>query len=444
MKTWIVLSAAVFLFCALKAPPTAAVTLHVMPDGSGDAPSIQAGLDMCEAGDILLVAPGIYTENIIWPVTTSLKLMSESGPEMTVLDGDGAGSVIHIGSGVGLATEIRGFTIQNGDAYSGGGIHCDGGSSPTIKYNIITGNTATGGGGILYSSNSAPKIVGNTISHNSAVAGGGVLVWDDCGGEIRYNIITQNTASTGGGGGIASQNGFPIIADNEIKGNVGGAILCNLADQSTIIGNVITSNVGTGVTCSENASPNIQGCTIAENTGNGVYCPWDSYPLINFNNIFANGGHGVMKSGPVEVPVDALNNWWGDPSGPSYFGPGTGDGVTNFVDFDPWSVGAFNVSDAGPPTSPVPFVLSPNYPNPFNPNTTIPFSVDRPQRVKVSMYDLTGRRLAVLVDQVFGAGSHAAHWDGRDELGRAVSSGPYLVSMETGGRVESQKIMLVR
>ncbi len=274
------------------------------------------------------------------------------------------------------------------------------------------------------------------------------MVWDGCGGEITYNIITENEATTNGGGGIVSQNGFPIIANNEIRDNKcfdrGGGIFCNLNDQSTIIGNVIKNNEGSGVHCDDNSSPNIEANIIAENEGNGVYCWLGSYPQINFNNIYGNGGFGVLKAGPVEDPVNALNNWWGDPTGPSGNGPGSGDAVSGFVDFDPWSAGPHLISDAGPPTSPAPMVLSPNYPNPFNPNTTIPFAVDRPQRVKVSMYDLTGRWVATLVDQVYGAGSHSAQWDGRDEQGRAVSSGSYLVRMETAGRIESLKIMLVR
>ena len=80
MKTSIVLSAAAFLFCAMQAPPTAAMTVYIMPDGSGDAPTVQVGLDMCAAGDTVLVAAGTYHENIVWPDMDGLKLMSESGP----------------------------------------------------------------------------------------------------------------------------------------------------------------------------------------------------------------------------------------------------------------------------------------------------------------------------------------------------------------------------
>jgi len=83
-------------------------------------------------------------------------------------------------------------------------------------------------------------------------------------------------------------------------------------------------------------------------------------------------------------------------------------------------------------------------PNPFNPLTSISFSVDRPQRVSISVFDMTGKRVATVSNEVYGAGSHTVEWNGKDSSGRAVSSGAYLVRMETEGQAESKKIMLVR
>jgi hypothetical protein len=84
------------------------------------------------------------------------------------------------------------------------------------------------------------------------------------------------------------------------------------------------------------------------------------------------------------------------------------------------------------------------HPNPFNPHTTVAFSVGRPQNVRISVFDASGRLVVVLIDQVCGAGSHGAEWDGADASGRAVSSGTYLVRMETEGEVDSRKVVLVR
>jgi len=83
-------------------------------------------------------------------------------------------------------------------------------------------------------------------------------------------------------------------------------------------------------------------------------------------------------------------------------------------------------------------------PNPFNPNTSISFTVDRQQTVRVVVYDISGMWVANIADQVYGSGSHSVEWDGRNSAGHAVSSGTYFVRMETAEIVESLKIMLVR
>ncbi|MFH1845244.1 MAG: hypothetical protein ABIF77_18820 [bacterium] len=83
-------------------------------------------------------------------------------------------------------------------------------------------------------------------------------------------------------------------------------------------------------------------------------------------------------------------------------------------------------------------------PNPFNPQTSVEFSVDRLQQVRVWVCDLSGRRLVLLTDQQFGPGTHAVPWDGRDGYGRAVASGTYLAVMEGDQVTDSTKLLLVR
>jgi len=83
-------------------------------------------------------------------------------------------------------------------------------------------------------------------------------------------------------------------------------------------------------------------------------------------------------------------------------------------------------------------------PNPFNPHTSVSFTVDKTQHVEIAVYDLSGRRVTLLADQVFNQGEHATHWDGRDGAGRAVASGTYVVRFVADRRAESRKIMLVR
>ena len=89
-------------------------------------------------------------------------------------------------------------------------------------------------------------------------------------------------------------------------------------------------------------------------------------------------------------------------------------------------------------------VLQTTYPNPFNPCTVIELSLDRPQHVNVSIYDISGRRVIVLEDREFTAGGHELYWDGCDAAGRPQSSGVYLLRLRTAKVDESQKIILLR
>ncbi len=84
------------------------------------------------------------------------------------------------------------------------------------------------------------------------------------------------------------------------------------------------------------------------------------------------------------------------------------------------------------------------HPNPFNPLTTISFSIDHLQKVELCIFDMTGKRIAILADRAFEAGVHSLDWQGIDLQGRAVASGTYLLRMSTEERVTSKKMMLVR
>ena len=79
------------------------------------------------------------------------------------------------------------------------------------------------------------------------------------------------------------------------------------------------------------------------------------------------------------------------------------------------------------PEEPLPsdYVLEQNYPNPFNPSTTISFSLPEQAHVRLSIYNVLGREVAVLLDDALPAGSYSQIWDGRTTRGLAASSGLY-------------------
>ena len=88
--------------------------------------------------------------------------------------------------------------------------------------------------------------------------------------------------------------------------------------------------------------------------------------------------------------------------------------------------------------------LAGNHPNPFNPLTRIDFSLNRPGKIRLQVFDLSGARIAVLADGWREAGAHQVSWDGRDSYGQAVSSGVYLYQLETNQGRLTRRMVLVR
>jgi Secretion system C-terminal sorting domain len=88
---------------------------------------------------------------------------------------------------------------------------------------------------------------------------------------------------------------------------------------------------------------------------------------------------------------------------------------------------------------PVNFALYQNFPNPFNPSTTIPFSIPQPGQVKLSVYDLTGREVNILVNKFLNAGDYRSDWNAS-----GLSSGVYFYKLEAGSYSDTKEMMFVK
>src|SRR5262245_38154044 len=134
MRSLILLAALAF------ATPASSRTWYILPDGSGDAPTIQAGVDSAAAGDIVLVAAGTYSTMttvmidgtptaVFVAIMKNIRLISENGPAATTIGHDDAGVVVYT-HGVDSSAEVKGFTI----ASHFGGFGCVGPfpSSPVV------------------------------------------------------------------------------------------------------------------------------------------------------------------------------------------------------------------------------------------------------------------------------------------------------------------------
>lgn len=90
------------------------------------------------------------------------------------------------------------------------------------------------------------------------------------------------------------------------------------------------------------------------------------------------------------------------------------------------------------------YTLTQNYPNPFNPGTVIRYSVPANSSVRLTVYDITGRRVRTLIAENKAAGKYAVEWDGTNDAGRLVSSGLYFYRLSAGDFVKTRKMMLLR
>jgi len=102
-----------------------------------------------------------------------------------------------------------------------------------------------------------------------------------------------------------------------------------------------------------------------------------------------------------------------------------------------------NVSTEDEVQNPVVYALS-NYPNPFNPSTTINYSLKEASSVRVDIYNLKGQQVRHLLSETKAAGDNHLIWDGTDDQGRSVASGVYLYKIHAGKYSSSKKMMLLK
>ena len=89
-------------------------------------------------------------------------------------------------------------------------------------------------------------------------------------------------------------------------------------------------------------------------------------------------------------------------------------------------------------------ILFNNYPNPFNPSTTISYSLQHASNLRVDIYNIKGQKVKSLVNEHKPAGKHSVTWHGTDDSGNAVGSGIYFYRMEAEGYVETKKMVLMK
>ncbi len=339
--------------------------------------TIQSAIDFSGEGDTVLVAPGVYYENLdfrgkgVVLASHFILEFDSSLIDKTIIDGgkpevSSRGSVVRFVSGEGSGSVIQGFTLRNGigsaldefgygggifcylsapriinnriennEAHFGGGIACFyGDSEPRIISNLILKNRGIIGAGV-FSQGIDPLIQNNRIENNSSSYRGGGIFFKLSSPKVRGNIVSQNTAAKYGGGiyGLAT---YGEIVDNWLEGNraelKGGGIHISSQSQAKIIGNVIESNSsGLGGGLYNLYSSNfVANNTFIDNraseSSGAIYCSGVSPDLPRIlNNIFYLNQGGIDCSQGC-MPQIYYNDFWNN-SGPDFVCdiPGLGD-----------------------------------------------------------------------------------------------------------------------
>ena len=148
-----------------------------------------------------------------------------------------------------------------------------------------------------------------------------------------------------------------------------------------------------------------------------------------------------VTNGTVDTLVSGLNHPAGidfAPNGDLYIAAFT-DG--ELLKVDGTAIGTDAEQHESIPSS---FTLLHNYPNPFNPQTTIEYTLTQPVHVRLTVHNILGQGVQTLVDEVKQPGSYAVRWDGTDGDQRPLSSGVYFYRMRAGDQVETRTMHLIK
>jgi hypothetical protein len=201
-----------------------------------------------------------------------------------------------------------------------------------------------------------------------------------------------------------------------------------------------------GVAIADSAAPFLAENIIDLNAFSGIYNLGDPGPevgrtLSDANDIVDNAFFAVFNLGLSAV--DADYNYWGDTcvEDSLFYGP---------VDYVPWTdethtetytecaTGAWSNGSGRA-------ALGHNFPNPFNPSTAIRYTVPSPGgKVKLTVYDLSGRKVRTLVEASKGPGEYLVTWHGLDDENRELGSGVYFYRLEVGETRLERKMVLLK
>jgi hypothetical protein len=289
-------------------------------------------------------------------------------------------------------------------------------------------------------------------------------------GHAYLSTIT-NSFSTGIVNGTADTGGLVGVADMSTLGNCYSDGTVNGTNGTGgLIGSATMSFESTISNCYSRSDVNGN-----EATGGLIGSVWVSSGNLVVSNCYSTGQvTGETSTGGLvgsEHGASSINSYWDlETSGQTSSSLGEGRTTaemtypyanTTYLDWDfadiwgadetssvndgyPYLLENIHVSvEQGEIASPSKISMS-NFPNPFNPNTTIVFNLSQPEKVKLIIYNIKGQIARNLCDEYLDAGEHRLTWNGKDDKGVEAASGIYLYQLITRESILTKKMMMIK
>ncbi len=391
----------------------------VLPDGTGDFPTIQAAIDAAGESDFIELADGVYRGDGNRDLDFGgrrITVRSQNGnPDSCVIDCEGSAADPHRGfrftSGEIANSRLDGIAIVKGymRGYSGGAIWCGDGTSPSITNCVFRHNESeASGGGVWCSKGARPTLAYCGFFENRAVNGGALFTH-------RSDPVVRNCTFVGN------------------AADVDGACVASASTDLTIVNSILAFNTGSPPVCCYEGSVTFGCCDIYGNeAGDWIGCAAGQNGTngnISLDPVFCDSPDGDYRLGDISpcAPFSAENP------------------TCDLVGAYPVGCAIASVDEGGARGAP-PY-LEPCRPNPSASATRIIYRLGAGGRgketVHLSIFDAAGRLVRTLIDGDVAIGVNDVIWDGRDGRGRKVPAGAYFIRLLAGGVKQTRGIVLV-
>jgi hypothetical protein len=258
---------------------------------------------------------------------------------------------------------------------------------------------------------------------------GNIITWDIVGIELPPNVTPPEG------------EGFVSFSVNTVPGLGSGDAVANRAEITFDLNEPILTNTHVNVLDYE-APVTTMSPLPPEVQGSSVILSWSAADPDNGSGVASAAVYASAEGGAFELVGYSDGNQLAVPVEPNVqyaFYTLSSDSVGNVESSRPTPVSTRVVATSVEDQAGLEFDLAANYPNPFGQSTSISFAIPSPDRVSVSVFDLLGREVARIVDEMLPAGKHTVEW-----RPSTAASGVYFYRLKAGERTASRSMIVVR